>query len=142
MKLSFFAAAKNGTLPAVSFVKPLGRFNEHPGASTVMAGENHAVELINAVMNGPNGKDAVIILTYDENGGFWDHVAPPVIDKRWGPGSRVPAIIISNFARKGYVDHTQYETISILAFIEQRWGLRPLNDRDKNANPLKNAFRF
>lgn len=137
----FFMAAKNGTLPAVSFVKPIGRFNEHPGSSTVMDGENHAVELINAVMNGPNGKDAVIILTYDENGGFWDHVAPPVID-RWGPGTRVPAIIISNFARKGYVDHTQYETVSILAFIEERWDLKPLTDRDKNANPLQNAFTF
>jgi phospholipase C len=138
----FFTAAKSGTLPAVSFVKPIGRFNEHPGSSTVMDGENHAIELINAVMNGPNGKDAVVILTYDENGGFWDHVAPPVIDKRWGPGTRIPAIIISNFAKKGYVDHTQYETISILAFIEKRWGLSPLNDRDKNANPLQNAFKF
>lgn len=138
----FFEAAKNGTLPSVSFVKPLGIENEHPGESTVNRGETHALKLINAVLNGPNGKDAVIILTYDENGGFWDHVAPPVIDKRWGPGTRIPAIIISPFAKKGYVDHTQYETISILAFIEKRWGLKPLNDRDKNANPLSNAFEF
>nr|WP_067057401.1 alkaline phosphatase family protein [Mucilaginibacter sp. L294] len=137
----FMAAAKAGKLPAVSFVKPIGLENEHPGGSTVKGGETHAVELINAVLNGPNGKDAVIILTYDENGGFWDHVAPPVIDK-WGPGSRIPALIISPFAKKGYVDHTTYETVSILAFIEKRWQLEPLNDRDKNADPLSHAFNF
>jgi phospholipase C len=137
----FMAAAKAGTLPSVSFVKPTGKFNEHPGNSDVMTAEEHAVELINAVLDGPDGKDAVVILTYDENGGFWDHVAPPIVD-RWGPGTRVPAIIISPFAKKGFVDHTQYETVSILAFIERRWGLQPLNDRDKNANPLQNAFAF
>jgi phospholipase C len=139
---TFLEAAKNGTLPSVSFVKPLGADNEHPGYSNVMRAEKHAVELIDAVLNGPDGKDAVIILTYDENGGFWDHVAPPVIDKKWGPGSRVPAIVISPFAKKGKVDHTQYETVSILAFIEKRWGLQPLNSRDAQAKPLQNAFDF
>lgn len=137
----FLVAAKNGTLPAVSFVKPTGIENEHPGGSAVKIAENHAVDLINAVLNGPNGKDAVIILTYDENGGFWDHVAPPVID-RWGPGSRVPALIISPFAKKGYVDHTTYETVSILAFIEKRWKLKPLTKRDQHADPLSHAFDF
>ncbi|XZF16242.1 alkaline phosphatase family protein [Chitinophagaceae bacterium MMS25-I14] len=137
----FITAAQNGTLPSVSFVKPLGVNNEHPGYATVTAGENHTIQLINDVLNGPNGKDAVIVVTYDENGGFWDHVAPPTIDK-WGPGTRVPAIIISPFAKQGYVDHTQYETVSILSFIEKRWNLKPLTDRDKNANPLSNAFNF
>lgn len=138
----FLEAAKKGTLPAVSFVKPLGLDNEHPGYSNVQTGESHAVDLINAVLNGPNGKDVVIIVTYDENGGFWDHVAPPVIDKKWGPGTRIPAIVISPFAKKGYVDHTQYETVSILSFIEHRWGLKPLNKRDGNANPLQNTLSF
>jgi phospholipase C len=138
----FIAAAKNGTLPSVSFVKPLGINNEHPGYSDVENGESHTVELINDVLNGPNGKDVVIIITYDENGGFWDHVAPPVIDTKWGPGTRVPAIIVSPFAKQGFVDHTQYETVSILSFIEKRWGLNPLADRDANANPLENAFNF
>lgn len=138
----FITAAQNGTLPAVSFVKPLGINNEHPGYSDVQNGESHTVELINDILNGPNGKDVVIIVTYDENGGFWDHVAPPVIDKKWGPGTRVPAIIISPFAKQGFIDHTQYETVSILSFIEKRWGLTPLADRDKNASPLANAFNF
>jgi len=138
----FIAAAKNGTLPSVSFVKPLGINNEHPGYSDVENGESHTVELINDVLSGPNGKDVVIIVTYDENGGFWDHVAPPVIDKKWGPGTRVPTLIIGPYVKRGYVDHTQYETISILSLIENRWGLNPLNSRDKNANPLQNAFDF
>lgn len=137
----FVSAAKAGTLPAVSFVKPLGIYNEHPGYSTLADGEKHTIELINDVLSGPNGDDAVIIITYDEHGGFWDHVSPPVID-RWGPATRVPAIIISKFAKKGYVDHTQYETVSILSFIEKRWGLEPLSERDKNANPFSGAFNF
>jgi phospholipase C len=137
----YLEAARTGNLPSVSFVKPLGLFNEHPGNADIQSSEEHAVELINAVMNGPDGKDAVVILTYDENGGFWDHVPPPVID-RWGPGARIPAIIISPFAKKGFVDHTTYETVSILSFIEKRWGLKPLQERDRKANPLQNAFDF
>lgn len=138
----FMTAAKNGTLPSVSFVKPIGINNEHPGYANLLKGENHTLELINNVLDGPNGKDVAIIITYDENGGFWDHVAPPVIDSKWGPGTRVPGIIISPFAKQGFVDHTQYETVSILAFIEKRWGLTPLNERDKKANTFQNAFNF
>ncbi|MEP6619986.1 MAG: alkaline phosphatase family protein [bacterium] len=137
----FMAAAAAGTLPAVSFVKPLGANNEHPGYADIMTGEQHTLALINAVRNGPNWKDAVIIITYDENGGFWDHVAPPVKDK-WGPGSRVPTLIISPFARKGFVDKTSYETVSILSFIEQRYHLTALGTRDAAAAPLTNAFDF
>jgi phospholipase C len=67
----------------------------------------------------------VVIVTYDENGGFWDHVAPPKGD-RWGPGMRIPAIIVSDFAKKGFVDHTQYDTTSIIRFISKRFGLPTL----------------
>lgn len=83
----------------------------------------------------------MIILTYDEHGGFWDHVAPPKVD-RWGPGARVPAIVISPFARRGFVDHTVYDTTSILATIEHRFGLAPLTERDKNAKDLSSALDF
>jgi phospholipase C len=137
----FITAAKNGTLPAVSFVKPLGEVNEHPGYTNVLSGELHTKDLINAVRNGPNWKNTAIIITYDENGGFWDHVPPPVVD-RWGPGTRVPALIISPFSRGGHIDHTFYETTSILSFIERRWGLTPLSTRDRSANDLTNAFDF
>ncbi len=137
----FMAAAAAGTLPAVSFVKPIGAQNEHPGYTDLMSGENHVLQLINAVRNGPNWKDAAIIITYDEHGGFWDHVAPPIVD-RWGPGSRVPGVIISPYAKKGFIDHTTYETVSILAFIETRWKLQPLNNRDAKAANLTAAFDF
>ncbi len=137
----FIRAAREGTLPSVSFVKPVGENNEHPGYADVLTGERHVIELIDAVRNGPNWKDVAIIITYDENGGFWDHVAPPKAD-RFGPGTRIPAMVISPFAKKNFVDHTIYDTTSILALIEHRWGLAPLGARDAAANDMTRAFDF
>lgn len=128
-----------GTLPAVSFIKQLGSNNEHPGYSDVATGQAAVADLVNKVQNSSAWKDTAIIITYDENGGRWDHVAPPVVDA-FGPGTRVPMIIISPYAKRGFVDHTQYETLSILKFIEQRWGLAPLTARDAGATSLINAF--
>ena len=90
-------------------------------------------------MNSPVWSDVLIIAAYDENGGRWDHVAPPVVD-RWGPGTRVPAIIISPFAKRGFIDHTRYDTTSILRLIERRWRLQPLSTRDASAADLSNAL--
>jgi phospholipase C len=132
-ELDFLAAAKAGTLPALSFVKPL--YDEHPNYTTETDSQNHTVELINAVFNGPEWSSSTIIITYDENGGHADHVAPPTTDPLWGPGTRVPTIVISPFA-KGGVDHTQYDTTSILTLVEKRWALSPLQDRDANQNDL------
>ena len=137
----FIAAVKQGELPAVSFVKPLGPDNEHPGYAALQRGQQHVADLVAAVRHSPLWKDTAIIITYDEHGGRWDHVAPPKVD-RWGPGSRVPAIIISPFAKRHFVDHTQYDTTSILRFIESRWDLKPLTTRDAQANNLLNAFDF
>jgi phospholipase C len=137
----FVAAAQAGTLPPVSFVKPDGVDNEHPQYTDVLTGELHTEDLIEAVRNGPNWNDTAIIVTYDEFGGFWDHVAPPTVD-RWGPGTRIPAIVISNFARKGFVDSTVYDTTSITALIEHRWNLAPLGTRDAVAADMSNAFDF
>jgi acid phosphatase len=137
----FLAAAQAGTLPAVSFVKPDGVDNEHPNYTDVIAGEAHALTLIDAVRNGPNWADTAIVITYDENGGFWDHVGPPAGDQ-WGPGTRVPTVVISPFAKRGFVDETVYDTSSILALIEHRWGLAPLGSRDAAAADLSNAFDF
>jgi acid phosphatase len=137
----FMAAAKAGTLPAVSFVKPAGVDNEHPNYANVITGELHAEDLIDAVRSGPDWNDTAIIVTYDENGGFWDHVPPPAGDA-WGPGTRVPAIVISPFAKKAYVDSTVYETSSITALIEHRWGLAALGTRDAQAADLTGAFDF
>jgi plastocyanin len=96
---------------------------------------------VRAVQQSPAWAYTAIIVTYDENGGFWDHVAPPKGD-RWGPGTRVPTIVISPYAKKGYVDHTKYDTTSILKLIETRWGLAPLGPRDAAATGLANVFDF
>jgi len=137
----FMSAVSSNTLPAVSFIKPLGPDNEHPGYTSLLQGQQHVASLVSAVQNSPAWADTVIIITYDEHGGRWDHVAPPVVDK-WGPGSRVPAIIISPFAKQHFVDHTQYDTTSILKLIETRYGLAPLSTRDAAANDLTNALNL
>jgi phospholipase C len=113
--------------------------NEHPGYADVLSGERNALELIQKVMAGPEWNSTAIIVTYDEHGGFWDHVAPPVVDP-WGPGSRVPAIVIAPFAKRHHVDHTTYDTSSLLALIELRWKLKPLGTRDAQSAPLLGAF--
>jgi phospholipase C len=88
----------------------------------VLLGDRHILELVNHLEKSPQWSHMLVVITYDENGGFWDHVPPPKAD-RWGPGSRVPAIIVSPFAKRGYVDHTLYDTTSILRFITRRFGL-------------------
>jgi phospholipase C len=138
-EVEFIAAAANGDLPAVSFVKPLGPQNEHPGYADLITGENHVMDLIDAVRNGPDWATTAIIITYDEHGGFWDHVPPPVVD-RWGPGIRVPTLVISPFAKRHFVDHHRYDTTSILALIESRWRLAPLSDRDAAVENMANVF--
>ncbi len=137
----FLADVRSGKMPAVSFVKPLGPDNEHPGYADLLRGQQHVIELVASVMQSRAWADTAIIITYDENGGRWDHVAPPVRD-RWGPGTRVPTIIVSPFAKKRYVDHTRYDTTSILRLIETRWNLQPLGTSDRIAGDLQNAFAF
>ena len=131
----------NGTLPPVVFYKPEGDLNEHPGYADVSTSDAHIAGLIAKLKASPQWAHMAIIVTYDENGGFWDHVAPPKAD-RWGPGTRVPAIIISPYAKTGFVDHTMYDTTSILKFITRRFGLTPLAGVRANAGDLTNAFDF
>jgi phospholipase C len=135
------AALQDGTLPSVTFFKPIGVDNEHPSYTTVARGQEHVMQLVNAIQASAYWPTTAIIITYDENGGAWDHVAPPVVD-RWGPGSRVPAVIVSPWARHGYIDHTVYDTTSILKLIETRWQLEPLGARDATAGDLTGAFDF
>ena len=121
----FLKDAAAGTLPAVAFYKPQGNLNQHAGYANVADGDAHIVDVINKLKASPQWKNMVVVITYDENGGFWDHAAPPKAD-RWGPGTRIPAIIVSPYAKKGSVDHTQYDTASILRLITHRFGLQPL----------------
>ncbi|WP_084169466.1 acid phosphatase [Paraburkholderia ferrariae] len=115
-----------GRLPAVTFYKPQGNLNMHAGYADVESGDRHVAAVIEHLQRSPAWANTVIVMTHDENGGWWDPVAPPIGD-RWGPGSRVPALVIAPFAKKGYVDHTLYDTTSILRFITRVHGLTPLD---------------
>jgi acid phosphatase len=119
------ADAAAGTLPQVVFYKPEGDLNQHSGYASIEAGDQHIADLITKLQASPQWPNMVIVVTYDENGGFWDHVAPPKGDLL-GPGTRIPAIIVSPFAKKGTVDHTQYDTDSILRLIDRRFDVDPL----------------
>ena len=117
--------ARSGQLPAVAFYKPEGLYNQHPGYANLQDGDARIVEVVRALQQSPQWKDMVIVVTYDEFGGSWDHVAPPKGDLI-GPGTRIPALIISPLAKKGTVDHTQYDTASVLRLITRTFGLDTL----------------
>ncbi len=114
-----------GTLPPVTWYKPTGNLNQHPGYANIDDADNHIADLVSRLKAGPQWKHMVIIITYDEYGGQWDHVAPPTGDLL-GPGTRVPAIIISPYAKAGTVDHTQYDSASTLRLITHRFNLTTL----------------
>jgi acid phosphatase len=119
-------AAQNGRLPPVVFYKPEGDLNEHPGYASLSAGDAHLAHLIEVLKASPQWSNMVIVITYDENGGAWDHQAPPVADLL-GPGTRIPAVVISPFAKMGTVDHTPYDTGSVLRLITRRFSLPQLS---------------
>ena len=143
----FLNAAQTGALPAVSFVKPLGNENEHPGYTSEPTGSDHLVDLIQAVESGPQAGNTLIVVTYDEFGGQWDHASPPGLGTTgasdlWGPGTRIPALLIGRSLTTSTVDHTVYDTMSILATIEHQYGLAPLgaNTRDGRVSDLAPAI--
>jgi phospholipase C len=140
----FFLDVASGKLPPVSFIKPIGANNEHPGYANLVKGQQHVAGLVAAVQKSRIWEDCVIIITYDENGGRWDHVVPPVRKDGWGVGTRVPTIIVSPFVQRGRIDNTEYETVSILKLIERRFGLKPLSarDNDPKINDLTHALGF
>ncbi|CAB3636267.1 acid phosphatase [Achromobacter marplatensis] len=109
----FLADAEAGKLPALTFYKPQGNLNMHAGYADVDSGDRHIAHIVDSLRKSAQWENMVVVVTVDENGGWWDHVAPPQGD-RWGPGTRVPALVISPFAKKGTVDHTVYDTGSIL----------------------------
>jgi acid phosphatase len=141
-----------GRLPPVAFYKPQGNLNQHAGYASIADGDTHIADLVAKLQAGPQWKNMVIIITYDEFGGAWDHVAPPTGDLL-GPGTRIPALIISPYAKRGTVDHTQYDTESILRLITRRFDLETLpgiatRDRqliahgEKPMGDLTNALEF
>ena len=138
----FFADLRNESLPSVVFIKPLGPNNEHPGYASLLQGQQHVADIVSAVENSDYWESSLIIVTYDEHGGRWDHVTPPASNGVWGDGSRVPTIVIGPFAKSSFVDHVQHDTLSILRTIEERFGLAPLNALDAQASSLKSSLNL
>jgi phospholipase C len=139
---NFVAAAKSGTLPAVSFVKPLGEENEHPGYASTPTGETHLVDLIKTIMAGPQAKGTLIVVTYDEFGGQWDHVPPPGqgrpgVHDQFGPGTRIPTLVIGGTFTRSGVDSTTYDTTSILTTLENQYALPALSSREAQMPDLR-----
>ena len=136
----FFSDLQHGTLPRVSFVKPIGQDNQHPGYASVQDGAQWLRDTVQKIQSSRYWNECAIFVMYDEHGGLWDHAVPPVIDD-WGPGLRVPLTVISPFTKNGFVDHSQYETDSLLKFIEGLYQLPPLNSRDADALAPLSPFR-
>jgi len=138
----FFADAQNGQLPNVAWLVyiPHVSDSEHP-PDGICQGEDVTVHVINVIMQSPQWKSTAIFLTWDDWGGFYDHVPPPQVDQ-FGLGFRVPTIVISPYSRSGYVSHTQYEFASILKFAEVTFGLPSLTKRDSLANDMMDCFDF
>lgn len=147
----FFEDAARGTLPHVAwlnsgFLHDGNAKSGHPPFS-LCVGENYAVEVLNAVMKGPQWPNTALFFLWDEWGGFYDHVEPPVVE-RWDDGRpyryghRAPCIVISPYARSGYVSHTLYSHVSLLRFAETIFDLEPLTERDAEADNMLDCFDF
>jgi phospholipase C len=133
----FYSAAQSGALPAVSWICPKGSVSEHP-PSRVSAGQAYVTSLVNAVMQGPDWDSTAIFLAWDDWGGFYDHVVPPVVDRN-GYGLRVPAIVISPYARRGFIDHQTLSFDAYVKFIEDLFlggeRIDPATDGRPDARP-------
>ncbi|RPJ14866.1 MAG: hypothetical protein EHM22_01335, partial [Actinobacteria bacterium] len=136
----FAEQARSGLLPPVTWVTPRFELSEHPEYS-MCHGENWTTEIVNAVMEGPDWDSTAIFITWDDYGGFYDHVPPPQVDD-FGFGIRVPLLVISPYAKEGFVTHELGEFSSVLRFVEDNWRLSQLTHRDRDATPLLSAFDF
>lgn len=135
----YFADLDRGTLPSVAYIVPASS-SEHPPGS-VAAGQSLVRNLVTTLMRSRYWESSAFAWTYDSAGGWYDHVAPPQVD-RDGYGFRVPALLVSAYARQGVVDHTELDFTSFLRFIEENWDLQPLATRDASANSIRAAFDF
>lgn len=136
----FLVDAAAGHLPAVSWLGSPPQADEHPPADWCV-GENWTVQALNALMQSPEWNSTVVFITWDDFGGLYDHVPPPQLDQ-FGLGPRVPLLIISPYAKPGYISHTVYEHSSILKFVETRYRLGPLTVRDATASDMLDSFDF
>jgi phospholipase C len=135
----FYNDLDNGTLPDVAYIAPSGP-SEHP-PSNLVSGQRFIKTLIQSLMQSPYWDNSAFMWAYDDWGGWYDHVLPPQVDE-YGYGMRVPALLVSAYARHGYIDHTTLDFTSALKFIEENWGLSPLAERDAQAQSIAGAFDF
>jgi phospholipase C len=135
----YFVDLNNGTLPSVAYVIPSGA-SEHP-PSSLKTGQTFVKTLIQELMRSSAWNSSAFLLAYDDWGGWYDHVLPPQVDQ-YGYGPRVPAILVSPYAKTGYIDNTVLDFTSILKFIEQNWDVPSLAQRDAKANNFVSAFDF
>jgi phospholipase C len=136
----FISDVKAGRLPAVSWLVTNSPFSEHPPYS-MCVGENWSVKQINAIMQSKYWNSTLIVLAWDDFGGFYDHVAPPHLDYLT-LGIRVPSLLISPYARRGFVDHSVLNFNSVLRFIEDNWGMQPLNRQDRTAPSIVSGLDY
>jgi phospholipase C len=136
----FYQDLEAGKLPAVSWITPDGQDSEHP-PQPLRQGMWYVTRIIDAVMQSRYWHDSIIFLTWDDYGGFYDHVPPPEVDAV-GYGPRVPMLVISPFSKPGYVSHYTYDFTSVLKLIEERWHIAPLARRDRAANDMADVFDF
>jgi phospholipase C len=135
----YYVDLRNGTLPSVAYIIPSGA-SEHPPQYPA-TGQRFVKTLVQELMRSSAWDSSAFLLLYDDWGGWYDHVAPPQVDQ-YGLGPRVPALLVSPFARKGYIDSTELEFTSVLKFIELNWGVASLAQRDAEANNFLSAFDF
>jgi phospholipase C len=135
----YYIDLNNNDLPAVSYIIPSGA-SEHPPGS-LETGQRFVKTLIQELMRSSSWNSSAFMLVYDDWGGWYDHVAPPVVDE-YGYGPRVPALLVSPYAKEGFIDNTELDFTSILKFIEYNWGLQSLGGRDAKANNILTAFDF
>jgi phospholipase C len=141
---ALFTAIDAGQLPPVAFYKPAGVNTQHPSYTDMLTGDRHIADLLERLKASPQWPHMLVIVTYDENGGYWDHAAPPSgpgWGDRWGPGTRIPALLIGPMVKKGHVDSTAYDTGSILKLLTRRFGLEPLPGVRENMGDLSAALQ-
>jgi phospholipase C len=138
---AFFSRLSAGTLPAVSFLQPDDADAGHPGSGSITQSLNFLNDLVSQVKSSPEWDSVAIIVVWDSGGGFWDHVPPPQVDSQ-GLGFRVPMLVISPFAKPGFVEHQRMDDVSILKFIQWNWSLGTLNSREDQSTDIRDMFQF
>ena len=138
---NFYTLLDGGSLPALSYVQPNPGHSMHPGSGSITTAANWLDGLLTRIQSSPQWSSTAIVILWDESGGWWDHVSPPQVDTQ-GFGPRVPMLVISPYAKRGYISHVQMDHVSVLRFIQWNWSLGSLNTRNTQSNDMLDMFQF